>query len=77
MGALLLGLFEESVMILQNQILSSRVGANILMCNLTLYMVTCSWQALRVQKVHNKEEPITASQEVVPSASSVSVSKTN
>ncbi|KAM0976278.1 hypothetical protein FF1_019267 [Malus domestica] len=33
-----------------------------------------SWRALRVQKLHNEEEPITSSLEVVPSTSSVPVS---
>ncbi|PQQ08778.1 programmed cell death protein 2-like [Prunus yedoensis var. nudiflora] len=36
-----------------------------------------SWRALRVQKLHNKEEPIAASQEVVPSTSSVSALNTS
>ncbi|KAI5324280.1 hypothetical protein L3X38_033353 [Prunus dulcis] len=36
-----------------------------------------SWRALRVQKLHNKEEPIAAYQEVVPSTSSVSALNTS
>lgn len=39
--------------------------------------MTCSWRALRVQKLHNKEEPNAASQEVVPSTSSVSALNTS
>lgn len=40
-----------------------------------IYLISCSWRALRVQKLHNEEEePITSSQEAVPSTSSITVS---